>query len=604
MRWWSRSSEALRRRFGGTGWRLMPMAAAVGAAMGVVAVAFDRLVGEAGRLIFSLPGGRAFAGVDLVLLVLLPAGGGLLVGLISLLAGRLTPLSRGPGIPVVVEALARRDGDIPAEAGLFRAVTASLTIGSGGSAGVEGPIILIGSALSSALARLGRVSAEQRRTLVGCGAAAATAAIFNAPIAAVIFVLEVILRDFSTRTFAPIVVASVFGTVTAQAILGRNEAVFEVVTELNIERVFTGQELAHYAVLGVLAGLVGAGVSASVRAAERVGKRAAGPPWLKPALGGALLGLLGVVWMATLGPAAGGGTEAPPFFGNGYPVIERLLRPETYAQEGGGVVLLAALLGFKLLGTCLTLGSGGAGGVIAPSLMIGATLGALFASVCTALGAFPGESPATYAFAGMAGLIAAVAGCPLAAFLLVFEITGDYQLILPAMLVAILATGVAQLFVPDSIYVAMLRERGVRTGAYADYTLLRRLHARDVPLVPAVTVRPEAPAAELLALSRRYAVTDFVVVDASDGYVGLVTAEDFRALLLAADALPLVVVGELMRTGLPPVNPDHTLDLVMEQFSRHDVAGLPVVDGGGRIRGMLTRVMLIRSYQETLAARG
>lgn len=580
------------------------MAAAVGAAMGVVAVAFDRLVGEAGRLIFSLPGGRAFAGVDLVLLVLLPAGGGLLVGLISLLAGRLTPLSRGPGIPVVVEALARRDGDIPAEAGLFRAVTASLTIGSGGSAGVEGPIILIGSALSSALARLGRVSAEQRRTLVGCGAAAATAAIFNAPIAAVIFVLEVILRDFSTRTFAPIVVASVFGTVTAQAILGRNEAVFEVVTELNIERVFTGQELAHYAVLGVLAGLVGAGVSASVRAAERVGKRAAGPPWLKPALGGALLGLLGVVWMATLGPAAGGGTEAPPFFGNGYPVIERLLRPETYAQEGGGVVLLAALLGFKLLGTCLTLGSGGAGGVIAPSLMIGATLGALFASVCTALGAFPGESPATYAFAGMAGLIAAVAGCPLAAFLLVFEITGDYQLILPAMLVAILATGVAQLFVPDSIYVAMLRERGVRTGAYADYTLLRRLHARDVPLVPAVTVRPEAPAAELLALSRRYAVTDFVVVDASDGYVGLVTAEDFRALLLAADALPLVVVGELMRTGLPPVNPDHTLDLVMEQFSRHDVAGLPVVDGGGRIRGMLTRVMLIRSYQETLAARG
>ena len=604
---------------GGADWALIPMAAAVGAAMGCVAVGFDFLVEGAGHLFFSLPERfgageeKAFAGVFLLLLIALPAAGGLCVGLISLWAGRLTPGARGHGIPVVVESLARHGGDIPAKVGVFRAVTSSLTIGSGGSAGVEGPIILIGGALSSALARVARVSAEQRRTLVSCGAAAATAAIFNAPIAAVLFVLEVVLRDFSTRTFAPIVVASVFGTATAQAILGRNEALFEVVAALSEDRVFSVVELGHYAVLGVLAGVLGAGFNGAIRGSERVGKRVKLPVWAKPALGGALLGVSGVAFVLLFGHAAGGGEGPPPFFGNGYPVIELLLVPGSYAGGPGGPGgpggaigpgLLAALLGFKLLGTCLTIGSGGSGGIIAPTLMLGATLGGLFASTCSTLGILPGFSPAAYALVGMAGVIAAVAHCPLAAFLLVFEMTGDYQLVLPAMLVAILSTAVAQLFVGDSIYAAMLRERGIRTGVHSDLTLLRKLHAHDVPLVPAVTVHPEAPASELLDLSRRHAVVDFVVVDDRDRYEGLVTGQDFRSTLLSVEALPLLVVGELMRTGLPPVNPDHTLDLVMEQFSRHDVASLPVVDAAGRIRGLLTRVMLIRTYQEILAERG
>lgn len=581
---------------------LVPLAALVGAIMGLVAVGFDALVENAAALFFSLSAAGGGGGWGLAVLVALPALGGLCVGLVSLWAGRLTPMARGHGVPIVVESLARREGVIPGRVGLFRAATASITIGSGGSAGVEGPIILVGAAISSKLARLARLAVEKREALVACGAAAATAAIFNAPIAAVIFVMEVIVRDFSARTFAPIVVASVFGTATAQAVLGRNEAIFEVAAELSTDQVFSMFELGHYAVLGVLAGLLGVSFNAAVRASERLGKRASIPLWLKPALGGALLGLLGVVWFGFLSGSVDGQTGPPPFFGNGYPVVEALLSTEAHGSTGPG--LLLALLAFKLAGTCLTIGSGGSGGVIAPSLMLGATLGSLFAAGCAALGVFIGYSPATYALVAMAGVIAAVLHCPLAAFLLVFELTGDYQLILPAMLVSILATAVAQRFVPDSIYAAMLRERGIRTGIYSDLTLLRRLHARDVPLVPAVKTRPDAPVAELLTLSRLHGANDFVVIDERDRYIGLVTGQDFRSALLASDALPLLVVSELMRSGLPPVNPDHTLDVVMEQFSRHDVAGLPVVDAGGQIRGLLTRVMLIRTYQQSLEARG
>jgi len=592
-------------------WYLIPMAAAIGATVGLAATGFNFLVESSEHFFFDVLGKQTFAGSKLLLLIMLPALGGLMVGVIMKIAGKRKP---DHGIPDVVESLARRGGVIPARNGILKAITSALTIGSGGAAGVEGPIITIGAALGSNIARLLHISREHMQTMLGCGAAAATAAIFNAPIAGVIFVLEVILRDFSLRTFAPIVVASVFGTAVAQAVLGQNEAVFFVPEAVRDGYGFTVWEIGHYMVLGVLCGLVGALFIGALRGSEKLWIKIKMPFWAKPALGGALLGCLGIAfYLMGYGDQPVVGHNLPTFFGNGYAVIEALLNPSSYdAQEAGGpgtlrsvtISLLALTLGFKLIGTSLTLGSGGSGGIIAPSLLMGATLGGGFALVCQHFNFFPGATPATFALAGMAGVIAAVAHCPLTAFLLVFEITTDYQVILPVMLVSILATTVAQLIYRDSIYAIWLRDRGIKTGTYSDLTLLRRMTCHDVPLTPAVMVQPDDPAARLIELAEDYAVVDYVVTDEEDRYQGMVVGQDVRATLVQRDAIPLMIVSELMRTHLPTVAPHQTLDVVLEQFAMHDVSSLAVVDGDDKVKGVITRSRLMRQYQAALSKRG
>ncbi|MEM7624488.1 MAG: chloride channel protein [Planctomycetota bacterium] len=592
-------------------WYLIPLAAVIGSLTGIVATLFDLLVESSGHFFFGVLGTQRFPGSRLALLIILPTLGGLIVGLIMKFAGKH---KSDPGIPDVVEALARRHGEVPAKSGGLKAITSSITIGSGGSAGVEGPIITIGSSLGSSVARVLRIGREHMQTMVGCGAAAATAAIFNAPIAGVIFVLEIILRDFSLRTFIPIVVASVFGTAVAQAILGQNEAVFFVPEVVRAGYGFNVTEIGHYIVLGIGCGLLGALFIRALRLSEKFWNAVKLPFWAKPALGGALLGCLGVAfYLMGYGDQPVVGHDPPTFFGNGYPVIESLLNPASYMPgeseqpvtlKNATIALLALTLGLKMLGTCLTIGSGGSGGVIAPSLLMGATLGGGFAMACQQLGVFPGSTPATFALAGMAGVIAAVAHCPLTAFLLVFEITADYQVILPVMLVSILATTVAQLIFRDSIYALWLRDRGIKMGTYSDLTLLRRMTCHDVPLTPAVMVQPDDPAARLIELAEDYAVVDYVVTDEADTYVGMVVGQDVRTTLVQRDAIPLMIVSELMRTNLPTVAPHQTLDVILEQFAKHDVASLAVVDGGDKIKGVITRSRLMRQYQESLSERG
>lgn len=593
-------------------WYLIPLAAVIGSLTGLVATGFDFLVESSGHFFFGVLGKQTFKGSGLALLVILPALGGLLVGLIIRAANK--PKS-DHGIPDVIESLARRHGEIPARNGLLKAVTSAITIGSGGAAGVEGPIITIGSTVGSNVSRLLHIGREHMQTMVGCGAAAATAAIFNAPIAGVIFVLEIILRDFSLRTFIPIVVASVFGTAVAQAILGHNEAVFFVPEIVRAGYDFAVWEIGHYIVLGIGCGLLGAVFIRSLRLSEKLWAALKLPFWIKPALGGALLGGLGIAfYLMGYDNQPVVGHSSPTFFGNGYPVIEALLNPASYmtgeSDEPGtfrsaAITLLLVTLLFKLLGTCLTLGSGGSGGIIAPSLLMGATLGGGFALICQQLGILPeGATPATFALAGMAGVIAAVAHCPLTAFLLVFEITADYKIILPVMLVSILATTVAQLIFRDSIYALWLRDRGIKMGTYSDLTLLRRMTCHDVPLTPAVMVQPDDPAARLIELAEDYAVVDYVVADEVDKYLGMVVGQDVRATLVQRDAIPLMIVSELMRTNLPTVAPHQTLDVVLEQFAKHDVASLTVVDGDDRVKGVITRSRLMRQYQESLSERG
>ncbi|MEM1209638.1 MAG: chloride channel protein [Planctomycetota bacterium] len=593
-------------------WYLIPVAATIGTGAGLVAFAFEWLVENSNALFFErIPSG--FMGLPWVVL-LMPAIGGLAVG-----ALRLLPLGdrAGPGIPAVVHALARKSGYLSARHAALRVVNASLTIGSGGSAGVEGPIIFVGSSVGSVISRTLHVGREHVHTLVGCGAAGAMAAIFNAPFAAVMFVLEVLLRDFSFRTFMPIVVSSVFGTALIRALRGENASLLLVPEAMHTYEV-AFWELGPYAVLAVGCGLAGVCFAWLMRASDAGWQKVHAPRWLKPAIGGLVLGALGLVFVSLIDPVAPT-LQAPPFFGNGYRVIEVLLDPATYgvgliaAIDGAAttqdgvvltarvtVIILLALLVAKAIGTAMTIGSGGAGGFFAPSLFLGAVLGGAFGVVLRETGLYPDANPAAYALAGMAGMIAAVAHCPNTAYLLVFELTGDYKVILPMMLVAVLAMTVAQALKRDSLYTSVLRDMGVRHGSNADMTLLRRLVVDDVPLQPAVILHPEEPASRLVELLEDYAATDFVVCDDSDHYTGMIVGQDLRTTLLQREAIPLMICGELARTNLPTVSPGETLDQVLDKFSQHDVASLAVVDTTMTVRGLLSRSRLIRHYQRLL----
>ncbi|MFK7790530.1 MAG: chloride channel protein, partial [Phycisphaeraceae bacterium] len=502
-------------------WFLMPLAALIGTIGGLVAAGFATIVDLAGGGLFALQQSESPWQAALLLLAI-PAAGGLIVGLIQF---KFTKLGVINGVPEVIESLARNKGEIKASIGANKAVTATATLASGGSAGIEGPIISLGSALGSVIARNLHIKPEHMPALIGCGAASATEGIFNAPIAGVLFVLEVILRDFSVRTFMPIVVAAVFGTAVAQQTLelyhgesetGVTNALF-VVPEAMHNYQFELPEAPAYLALGLACGLAGIALAGSLRVSNKLWQKTPLPAWFRPALGGLLLGAMGLLFLNIL-PGTDQltqvtGYEQPVFMGNGYPVIEALLNPANYTRMQLSIALLLAIVVFKIVGTALTLGSGGSGGVIAPSLLVGAAVGGLFAVTLSQLGIFPGATPATYALAGMAGVLAATLHCPLTAFLLVFEITQDYKVILPVMLVAIVSTTCAQFLHRDSIYSDFLRRKGIRFGQLADMTLLRRMTVAEVPTSDAVMVAACDPAQRLIDLAAEHAVNDFVVGD-------------------------------------------------------------------------------------------
>lgn len=582
-------------------WYLIILAAAVGVITAFGAIGFVKLIEGAGHgfsLLTEEDWWRWW------MLPLLPMLGALITGALTYF---FVPDARGHGVPEVMNALYRKNGRIQPRVGLVKAITSAATIGSGGSAGAEGPIVQIGSAIGSAAAQLLNVSREQASVLLGCGAAAGIASVFNAPIAGVFFVLEILLRDFSLKTFTPIVVASVFSTAVTQAVLGKNEAIFA--HELQ-QYLFTVSELPSYLVMGLLCGVIAVAFIRMLYFTEDQFEKLTIHPIAKPVIGALLMGALGIVFVAFL-RAEHAHTEFPAFFGNGYAAITALLQANSYEPGGrllmGSISFLLALLVCKGIATAMTLGSGGSGGVFAPSLFLGAAAGAAFGVSLERVGLVPeGGSPAAYALVGMAAVVAGTTHAPLTAILIVFEITRDVYVLLPIMLAAVVSTVTAQLMLRDSIYSLKLRRRGILLGTAADMTILRRIIADQVPIVPHVAVHAEDPIAKVLELYEKYKVADFVVTDHDGNYAGMLTADDLRTALLAHEAIPLLLVEELMRTDLPTVSPDETLDFVLDKFSRHDVTSLAMVrddspgDHAGKVLGLLTRGRLMSRYHQAL----
>lgn len=507
--------------------------------------------------------------------LLLPTAGGLLVGVV---VTRIAPEVKGSGIPEVMEAVAQRGGAIRLRVVVAKALAAAVTIGSGGSAGREGPIVHIGSAIGSAFGQLLEVSARRLRSFVACGAAAGIAATFNAPIAGALFAMEVVLGDLGVAALSPIVISSVVATVISRHHLGDFPA-FEV------PRYSTASpaELLLYAGLGLAAAVVGV---AFIRLLYGIGdrfERSKVPPSLRPALGGLGVGLISLAM--------------PHVFGVGYESINAAL------WERLDLALLLGLVAAKALATSLSLGSGGSGGVFAPSLFMGATLGAAWGEIAHRL--FPAwtASSGAYALVGMGALVAATTHAPITAILIIFELTNDYRIIPPLMVACVIGVLVSGLLHRESVYTAKLARRGVRLQAGRDVNLLKGIRVREVMEADPPTVPAGMRFAELLPKLLAGAHQELIVVDARGRLLGTVSLGDVRAVLPEAELIgSLAVAADAVHEGVPWIRPDDTLDVAMHLFGRTRREELPVCsDAAGRtVVGTLTRDAVIEAYNQRL----
>ena len=565
----------------------------IGTATGIFAHLFFSLIEIARN--FAYGAGEhtgLFAGRSWMLVVL-PTAGALLVGHITHFFARE---AKGHGVPEVMDALYRKGGEIRPRVASAKAVASALTIGSGGSAGTEGPIIQIGAAIGSSIGKYLHIRQRNRGIVVACGVSAGIAAIFNAPIAGVLFALEIFLRDFSFRTFSPVVFSSVISCSIMHTLGAGDVAIFEVEALRGAGYVFFGIELPLFLILGLVCALASVLFTRVLYVTEDITDRLKLPDQLKPSLGAIGLGLTGVVYMW-----ASQSHQIPEFYGNGYPAIQSTLASNAIHEwAAAGLILLFFL---KLLATCLTLGSGGSGGIFAPSLLMGAALGGAFGVALAQLGLLHHHtSISAYALVGMAAMVAGTTHAPLTAIVMLYEMTREPKVILPVMFAAIVATAGARFLLRDSIYTLKLRRRGVRVGTLTDLTILRRITVDDVERQKAPFVHPEDPLQKLIDLAGQTEAVDFVVIDEQGTYHGMVTGQDVRIALLQPEAVSLLVVAELVRSGVPTVGPDETLDAVLDKFARSDVESLPVTGRGddSHVEALITRQAVMRRYQQEL----
>ena len=571
---------------------LLCLSVFVGATTGLASVFFVKLIFAIqdfsfGSTLEFIP----FLGAGIYLLV--PILGGILVGPLILFAQE----AKGHGVPEVMQALVLKGGRIRARVALAKIAASSLCIGTGGSAGREGPIIQIGAALGSTLGQVLHLSDERIRNLVACGAAAGIAATFNAPIAGVAFALEVLACGMHMKAFSNVVISAVAASVVSRTLIG-----FKFAFQVPAYTLSGSLELALYLVLGLCSALVGIFFIRMLNFAENLFDGWKFPQLLKPAAGGMLLGLLGLAYMSLpglsfpTGAAAHGSTlnlPLPHMYGSGFPSIQ-------WAIEGHTPLwILAALILLKPLATSLTLGSGNSGGVFAPSLftgaMLGGTLGHLFA------GWFPQLNINTGAFAlvGMAALFSATARAPLTAMLIVFEMSNDYFMILPLMVAGVSASYFSQWLHSESIYTMKLAKRGVRFAEGRDLDIMQGVKVSEVMRQQPVTIAKDASLSELMALFQESNLLGLPVLSENGQLFGIVTLQDVHKAEAGEgfNSRGIKVADMAVRQPVT-VFPDEPIWAAIQKMAPRDLARLPVVErhDAATLCGVVSRSDILRAY--------
>jgi len=460
-----------------------------------------------------------------------------------------------------MEAVVLGDGKISARRSLVKCLSALFSIASGGSIGREGPLVQLSSLVASAAGRLQRWSTPRLRLLVGCGAAAGIASAYNAPIAGALFVAEVVLGSLAMEIFGPLVFASVIATLTTRGFLGANPLYEIPPFQLN-----STWEIIPYLLLGLSVGLVAPWFIRLLRATETLSARIRAPVYLKMCLGGMIVGALAIVH--------------PEVCGNGYSAVSAILRGQWLWPT------VAIILLFKVLATSATFGSGAVGGVFTPTLFVGASCGFLFGDLAHHFHLL--IDPRAFALVGMGAFLAAATHAPIMAILMMFELTLDYQIILPLMLACVVGYYTSTSIEKHSIYAGALKRKGA-----ADYRhQLAELHVRDLIKPDPITVSPTARFAEIAEkfIANRF---NYLYVTDRGRFIGAISLHDIKNYLNAPELAEIVIAGDILRQPFPIVRPQARLVQALERFQHHDGERLPVVNFEQSLLGSIAKTDVI-----------
>lgn len=524
------------------------LASFVGIATGLIAVGFIKFI-EFNKGIFFGKTREYLGFLGPYSVILIPALGGLIVGpLVNFLA----PEAKGHGVPEVMKAIILRGGRIRPVVVVGKFLASAIAIGSGASVGREGPIVQVGSAVGSTLAQLFKLSEAKIKNLLACGAAAGISAVFNAPIAGVMFSLEVILRDFGARALSTVVVAAVASSIISRIFLGESPAF--IAPTYGLESPY---EIFLYIGLGMLSAAVAILFISVLNTSEKIFEKWKFPDWLKPAVGGLLIGCIGFYF--------------PQIFGSGLPTIENAL------LGGLGLTLLIALVFIKIIATSLSLASGSSGGVFAPALFIGAVLGGAVGKLLYGIVPFDIAPAGAYAIAGMASVFAGAAHAPVTAILIVFEMTGSYEVILPIMVSVVVATSFSQLLHRESIYTIKLKQKGIDIDQVEEAKYLGAIQVRDAMTTKFETVPNNMSCKELIGKMSKHRGKPFFVVNSNNELIGTIKPDQLQETMFEKDSRE-VVAGDIAIPAKEICYPDDPLNEAAAILMSQNVTHVPVTD--------------------------
>ncbi|MBF0172682.1 MAG: chloride channel protein [Magnetococcales bacterium] len=557
---------------------LSMVAVAIGLMVGYGAILF-RLLIESFQFVFMQSGHENVVEIVRQLpwwqVLIMPIIGGAVIGP---LIHFFFPGSRGDGVPEVMSAVALRGGKLGIREGLGKMLSCSLSIGCGGSVGREGPVVHLGATLASWFGSLLPMSENHMRTIVGCGAAAGIAASFNAPIAGVMFALEVILADYGLATFSPIVLSSVISTVIARMHLGDFPAF--IVPNYTL---VSAWEIPAYVGLGLLCGLTGILFMVTLFKMEDLFARIRIPIYLKPTLGGLGIGLIALVF--------------PEVMGVGYDVMNHALLEEM------GAWIMVALIVAKIVATSVALGSGFSGGVFTPSLFLGAMVGGSFGTIAHSI--FPSISagPGAYTLVGMGAMAASVLGAPIASILILFELTGDYRIMLALMVASIVATLLINQIYRESVYTKTLKRKKIDLRQGREANLLRNISVGSIMRKDFETVIETKNLRQFKDKLRQSHRDCFVVVDAAGHFKGIISFQDIRKVAFEERwSDDLALIKDLPLSAPVTITPHENLYDALLRFESNNVEQMTVISSNDptQVIGLISNHDMIRAYNMAL----
>jgi len=497
----------------------------------------------------------------------------------------------GHGITDILYSISKKSSVVKKTKTFSRMLTSALTVGFGGSVGLEAPIVVTGSAIGSNIGRLVHLNYKQRTLLIGCGSAGAISAIFNSPIAGVIFSIEVILSEITINSFIPLLIASVCGALVSLTLLGD-----DVLFSFTLTDGFQAADTPFYIFLGIFTGLVSLYFTKVTNKVESVIHNVKGDV-SRALLGGVALGLLIFI--------------LPPLYGEGYDTIkllldgeqQKLLNNSLFFEEIDSVIFFIAFTAVVILikpaATALTIGSGGSGGIFAPSLFIGGITGFLFAYLINQTGITSPLSTSNFTLVGMSGVLSGVLHAPLTGIFLIAEITSGYTLFVPLMLVSAISYSTISYFEKYSIYTKPLIEKGDLIYHDKDRQVLSLIDLKKIIERDLLTIKPDANLGELINLVRHSKRNIFPVVNDETELVGIITLDDIRVIMFDSESRKNIIVETLMHKPPAFVSSLENMESVMIKFEKTGAWNLPVIDDGHYI-GFVSKSRIFNAYRKKL----